>query len=206
VLSHTAESCLCEQAKDLIEDLENLSIDYNTSVRRQVINVNRGFLFSQLGQNEAAIDHLQQCLAMLPPPKMSVVRTDALQTLAEAQHLSGNAAAALEAINGAIELSEETKGKFNFPDLLRTRAEVLMSLPAVEQGEIEAALLAAENSARKQGALIWELRVARTVASVQASQGKKKEAKETLECVYARFTEGFDTDDLKAAAQAIRSL
>jgi predicted ATPase len=197
---------LYEQAKDLIEDLESLSIDYNTSVRRQVINVNKGFLLSHAGQNEAAIDHLQQCLALLPPPKMSVVRTDALQTLAEAQRLSGNAAAALDAITEAIELSEETKGKFNFPDLLRTKAEVLMSLPGVEQGEIEAALLAAENGARKQGALIWELRVARTVASVQECQGKKKEARETLERVYSQFTEGFDTNDLKAAAEAIRSL
>lgn len=194
------------QAEDLIEALENLSIDYNTAVRRQVINVNKGFLFSHLGQNEAAIDHLQQCLAMLPPPKMSVVRTDALQTLAEAQRLCGNAAAALQAIDEAIELSEETKGKFNFPDLLRTRAEVLMSLPDVEQREIEEALLAAENSARSQGGLIWELRVARTVARVQASQGRTNEAKETLERVYSRFTEGFNTNDLKAAADSIRSL
>ncbi len=197
---------LYEQSKELIEDLENLSIDYNTSVRRQVINVNKGFLFHQLGQNEVAIDHLQQCLAMLPPPKMSVVRTDALQTLAEAHLLSGNAAAALDAINEAIDLSEATNGKFNFPDLLRTKAEVLLSLPDVDKGEIEAALLAAENGARKQGSLIWELRVARTVASVETSQGKKKEAKETLERVYSRFTEGFDTNDLKAVAQAILSL
>ena len=197
---------LYEQAKDLIEELEKLSVDYNTSVRRQVINVNKGFLFHQLGQNETAIDHLQRCLALLPPPKMSVVRTDALQTLAEAQRSSGNAAAALEAIDEAIELSEETKGKFNFPDLLRTRAEVLISLPGIEQGEIEAALLAAQDGAQQQGALIWELRVAQTVASVLASQGKKKEARETLERVYSRFTEGFDTNDLKAAAQAIRAL
>jgi predicted ATPase/DNA-binding winged helix-turn-helix (wHTH) protein len=197
---------LYEQAQDLIEDLENLSIDYNTSVRRQVINVNKGFLLHQQGQHEAAIDHLQQCLAGLPPPKMSVVRTDALQTLAEAQRLSGNAAGALKAIDEAIELSEETKGKFNFPDLLRTRAEVLMSLPGVEQGEIEASLLLAESSARKQGALIWQLRVARTVANVQASEGKEKEAKDTLERIYSRFTEGFDTNDLKAVAQAIRYL
>lgn len=197
---------LYEQAKSLIEDLENLSVDYNTSVRRQVINVNKGFLSSQLGRNAAAIDHLQQCLALLPPPKMSVVRTDALQTLAEVQCLSGNPAAALEAIDEAIDLSEETMGKFNFPDLLRTRAEVLMSLPGVAPAEAAAALLQAEDSARRQGALLWELRVARTVAQVQASQGKKKEARETLERVYSRFTEGFDTNDLKAAAETIRSL
>ncbi|HSD39564.1 MAG TPA: winged helix-turn-helix domain-containing protein [Rhodocyclaceae bacterium] len=197
---------LHEQAKDLIEDLENLSIDYNTSVRRQVINVVKGFLLSHQGQNEAAIDHLQQCLALLPPPKMSVVRTDALQALAESQRSSGNAKGALDSINEAIDLSEDTQGKFNFPDLLRTRAEVLMSLPEVAPEEVEAALSEAENCARKQGALIWELRVALTVARVHASQGKKKEAREALERVYSRFTEGFDTSDLRAAAQALRSM
>ncbi len=197
---------LYEMAKDLIDDLENLSVDYNTSVRRQVINVNKGFLSKQLGQNAPAIEHLLQCLAMLPPPKMSVVRTDALQTLAEAQCLSGNAAAALEAINEAIELSEQTKGKYNFPDLLRTKAEVLMSLPGVEQEAIEAALREAQNSALDQGALIWELRIARTVTRVQVSQGNKKEARETLERVYSRFTEGFETNDLRAAAETLRCL
>jgi predicted ATPase/DNA-binding winged helix-turn-helix (wHTH) protein len=197
---------LYDQAKGLIEELENLSIDYNSSVRRQVINLNKGFLLVHLGQSEAAISHLQQCLVMLPPPKMSVVRIEALQALAEAQRLSGKAADALKSISEAIDLSEETKGKFNFPDLLRTKAEVLISLPDVEQGEVEAALSEAENCARTQGALTWELRVARTVARVRASQGKKKAARETLERVYSRFTEGFDTNDLKAAAQAIRSM
>lgn len=197
---------LYEQARALIQDLENLSIDYNTSVRRQVINVVKGFLSSHLGQSETAIDHLQQCLALLPPPKMSVVRTDALQALAESQRLSGNPAGAVDSINEAIELSEQTNGKFNFPDLLRTKAEVLMSLPSVAKEEYEAALAEAENCARKQGALAWELRVARTLAQVRASRGRKQEARETLERVYARFTEGFDTKDLESAAQDLRAL
>jgi predicted ATPase/DNA-binding winged helix-turn-helix (wHTH) protein len=197
---------LYEQARGLIEDLENLSIDYNTSVRRQVINVVKGFLLIHLGDHRAAIEHLQQCLALLPPPKMSVVRTDALQALAEAQLSTGCAAAALDSINEAIALSEETNGKFNFPDLLRTKAEVMMGLPGVEPEAIEMALSEAENCARQQGALTWELRVAQTVARARAAEGQRDEARETLERVYARFTEGLDTNDLKAAAQTIGSL
>jgi hypothetical protein len=34
----------------------------------------------------------------------------------------------------------------------------------------------------------------------------RKEAKETLQQVYGRFTEGFDTADLKVAAELIRML
>jgi predicted ATPase len=81
-----------------------------------------------------------------------------------------------------------------------------MNLPHVGKEEVDDVLSQAADYARKQGALGWELRVALTVAQARASQGKKSEAREMLERVYSRFTEGFDTQDLKVAAQAIRSL
>ena len=137
---------------------------------------------------------------------MSVVRTDALQLLAEAQWRSGHAINALVAIDEAIELARKTLGIFNLADLLRTKAEVMISLPNVRQREVESTLLEALDLARKQGALGWELGVALTIAQVHASRGKEKEARELLESVYARFTEGFDTKDLKAAARVLRSV
>ena len=45
-----------------------------------------------------------------------------------------------------------------------------------------------------------------TAAKVRAAQGRKEEARAMLEHVYSRFTEGFETNDLKAAAQALRAL
>lgn len=195
-----------DEARGLIQELENLSIDYNTSVRRQVLNVNKGFLLVQLGQNEAAIEHLQQCLALLPPPKMSVVRTDALQALAEAQRACGDVTGALASINEAIELSMKTRGEFNLADLLRTKAEVLMSTPTADTQRLEELLSGALELARKQGALSWELRLSLVVARARAAQGRKAEARELLEQVYSRFTEGFDTNDVRAAAQALRTL
>jgi len=194
---------LYDQAQGLIEELENLSIDYNTSVRRQVLNVNKGFLLTQLGQNAAGINHLRQCLAQLPPPKMSVVRTDALQALAEAQRTSGDVTGALASITEAIDLSRATQGEFNLPDLLRTKAEVLMSTPGVRADEIDGLLSQAVDRARKQGALSWELRISLAMARAHAAQGRIQKAKDTLQPVYARFTEGFETNDLRAAAQAL---
>jgi predicted ATPase/DNA-binding winged helix-turn-helix (wHTH) protein len=195
-----------EQAEALIEELENVAIDYKVAVRRQVIDVLKGQLLLQKGHWQAAIGHLQQCLAMLPPPKMSVVRTDALQSLAEAQRRNGDLANALVAIDEAIDLARKTLGVFNLADLLRTKAEVMMSLPHVEKEEVESVLSQAVDLARKQRALGWELRAALAVAHARASQGKKREAREMLQLVYSRFTEGFDTNDLKAAAQALRSM
>jgi hypothetical protein len=80
-----------------------------------------------------------------------------------------------------------------------------MSLPHVSEAEIEGVLAQALACARKQGSLGWELRIAVTAARARASAAKKIETKKMLGIVYSRFTEGFDTYDLRAAADELRS-
>lgn len=53
--------------------------------------------------------------------------------------------------------------------------------------------------ARRQGALIWELRVAADFVEMERERGGSREAEEALESACARFTEGFDTLDLRRA-------
>jgi len=52
---------------------------------------------------------------------------------------------------------------------------------------------------RRQGALSWELRAATGLARLWCDQGRPAEGMALLQPVYDRFTEGFDTTDLKAA-------
>jgi predicted ATPase len=53
--------------------------------------------------------------------------------------------------------------------------------------------------ARRQDVFSWELRAATSLARLLSDQGRSEEAKALLQTVYDRFTEGFDTADLKAA-------
>jgi len=53
--------------------------------------------------------------------------------------------------------------------------------------------------ARRQGALSWELRSATSLARLLCDQGRSADTLALLQPVYDRFTEGFDTADLKAA-------
>jgi predicted ATPase len=53
--------------------------------------------------------------------------------------------------------------------------------------------------ARRQGALSWELRAAISLARMWRDQGRTKEARQLLAPLYDRFTEGFETADLKIA-------
>jgi predicted ATPase len=60
--------------------------------------------------------------------------------------------------------------------------------------------------ARRQGALTWELRCATSLARAKHEQQRTAEAHELLSAVYVRFTEGFDTADLKTAKALLSSL
>ena len=60
--------------------------------------------------------------------------------------------------------------------------------------------------ARRQGALSWELRAATSLARLLCDQSRSAEALELLQPVYDRFTEGFETADLKAAKALLDAL
>ena len=60
--------------------------------------------------------------------------------------------------------------------------------------------------ARKQGAKSLELRAAMSMAGLWRGQGKRSEARDLLAPVYAWFTEGFDTIDLKKAKALLDAL
>jgi predicted ATPase len=52
---------------------------------------------------------------------------------------------------------------------------------------------------REQGALFWELRATLSTARLRLTQNNRAGAAQILQPVYNRFTEGFDTADLKEA-------
>ena len=66
--------------------------------------------------------------------------------------------------------------------------------------------LEALDSARRQDALSWELRTATSLARLWRDRHRAAEACELLQPVYNRFTEGFDTTDLKSARVLLDTL
>jgi len=60
--------------------------------------------------------------------------------------------------------------------------------------------------AREQEAKLWELRAAVSLAHLRCDQGRRAEAHELLAPIYAWFTEGFDTPDLKEAKALLDEL
>jgi predicted ATPase len=59
---------------------------------------------------------------------------------------------------------------------------------------------------RSRGALAWELRTATSLAELLRRQGRIDEAHDVLAPIYGRFTEGFDTADLRTAKRVLDEL
>ena len=98
---------------------------------------------------------------------------------------------AIEVSDAAFERARSGAAGWCTPEILRVRAESLADSRAAE-----ALLLEALGLAHQQGALAWELRSATSLASLWQTQGRVQAARDLLGSIYARFTEGFATQDL----------
>ncbi len=101
------------------------------------------------------------------------------------------------------------------PELHRVKGELMLQqfshghgVKGVKRGEKEAeeSFLAAQEMARAQGSRKWQLRAASSLSNLWKHQKKKKEARQVLSVAYGRFTEGFETAELKAAKSLLAQL
>jgi hypothetical protein len=127
--------------------------------------------------------------------------------MAEALGRAGQIAGGRAAIEEAIVRSERTEERWVIAELLRIKSELLLL-----QGGSGAAAAAEDHYqqalgwARRQGALSWELRAATSLARLLRERNRFTEAIALLVPIYNRFSEGFETADLKAAKALIHSL
>jgi predicted ATPase/DNA-binding winged helix-turn-helix (wHTH) protein len=91
-------------------------------------------------------------------------------------------------------------------ELLRVKAEALLSEGEANAVAVEGLLQRSLQTAREQGALSWELRTATSLARLWHQQHRTREAHDLLISVRDRFTEGFHTSDLIKAATLLEDM
>ncbi|WP_245344222.1 hypothetical protein [Bradyrhizobium japonicum] len=91
-------------------------------------------------------------------------------------------------------------------ELLRIKGQILATMPGRELPSGVDCLMQSIAVAREQSALAWELRSAMALARLLFENGQRDQARDTLAPVYDRFTEGFETADLRAARRLIGDL
>jgi predicted ATPase len=159
-----------------------------------------GVLLVKRGEVGAGLQLLRGAFARVPQDSLSLLYTLFLAEIADALGRDGNAAEGLSIINEALARSERNEERWCFAELLRIKGELIL-----REGAPHAAAAAEEHflrsldGARRQGALSWELRTSTSLARLQQDQGRIAEARGLLQPVYDRFSEGFETADLKTA-------
>jgi predicted ATPase len=130
--------------------------------------------------------------------------TNYIALLAVACEITGQIEEALTQFSQAVQVVERTGQRWFAAELDRHKGELLL-----RQGNTEAAeelYRRALGIAKEQGAKLWELRAAVTLARLRRDQGRRGEARALLVPVYGWFTEGFDTTDLKDAKALLDEL
>jgi predicted ATPase/DNA-binding winged helix-turn-helix (wHTH) protein len=135
-----------------------------------------------------------------------VLRTIALLT-AESLGRAGKAADRRAAVEEALKWTADTDERWGIAELLRIKGELLLMQDAPgTAATAEDHFRQALDLAHRQGALSWELRAAASLARLLRDQGRSAQALSLLQPLYDRFTEGFDTADLKAVKAILDAL
>jgi len=192
------------QASDLIEQLIGHAGRYSLAPYRTLGIALKGELAIARDEPEVGVDLIRSALGTLRAQKYNILITDFIGALAEGLRKTRQFEEALFTVNGAIARAENSGAEINLSELLRIKSQILAA-----QHDREAAmncLTEALAVARGQSALAWELRSTMALARMLFEDGQRDRARHTLALVYDRFTEGFDTADLKLARAIIEDL
>jgi predicted ATPase len=166
-----------------------------------------GVLFATRGDPDTGLRLLRASLDDMREGRYYIFYTMFLSDLARVLCAVGRVDEGLIAIDDALGRAERNEELWFLPEALRIKGELVLfrgvpSATTVAEDHFAQAL----DWARRQGALSWELRAATSLARLRRAQGRKREAHDLLAPVHDRFSEGFDTADLKAAKALIQDL
>ena len=164
----------------------------------------QGELFIQQGEASHGLSLLSFAVSMMRADRQTIQLARANCALAEGLAIAGQLNEALAVINSAVAETERGCEISQLPELLRVQADVLVSMPSTDEVLAEAAVMRALTEGSRQGSLAWELRAAMTIARLRSKQGRDQEGRTVVSSIYARFTEGFETRDLKAARELMQ--
>jgi predicted ATPase/DNA-binding winged helix-turn-helix (wHTH) protein len=164
----------------------------------------KGELAIARDQPEAGLDLLRGALESLRAQQYNIITTDFIGALAEGLRKTGQFKEALFTINGAIAHAKNSGVEFYLSELLRIKSQILAARH--DRASAMNCLTEALAVARAQSALAWELRSTMILARMLCEGGQRDQARKALALVYDRFTEGFETADLKLARALLEDL
>ena len=191
-----------ERAEELVDLAERLGFPSSLGYGRFL----RGFARVDLGEGEAGIAEMRQAIVELAELGSRAGAPQGLFWLAEGLRKVARHDLALDVLGLGGAPAGQQGQHFYDAELHRLRAEILLDVNGNAVEEAEALFGQSLEIARRQEAKTFELRAATSLARLWQRQGKRDAARALLAPLYAWFTEGFDTKDLKDAQALLEEL
>lgn len=202
VLYFGAQLCLDARdearAAELLEALAQLTARHTHFFWEFRGRILQCFLHAERDGEREHIARAEEHMAMYARVGNLVIFSAFLGFKARAHFQHGAIGDGLVAIDDAFAVLERIDERHYHPELHRLRGE-LLEAQGSDRAEAEACFQRALQLAREQQSKFSELRAAMSLGRLWQKQRKKKLARELIAGVYAWFTEGFDTPDLRDA-------
>jgi predicted ATPase len=191
------------RASDLIEQLIEYAGRHSLGPYGATGMALKGELAIARDDAKAGVELLRTALATMHVEQYNVLLTVFIGVLVEGLRKTGQFEEALLTIDDGIARATNSGTAFYRSELLRIKAQILVSMPRPDRMSAMGCLTEAIAVAREQSALALELRSATTLARLLSESGQRGQARQVLTLVYDRFTEGYETMDLQIARQTL---
>jgi predicted ATPase len=164
-----------------------------------------GWTVFTLANRSEGLQHMDRAIAAKRQRPHRFYFEYELLVFAEALLKGGEVGRALDVVEEVLEFIRTSGSRVFEAEAYRVKGACL-AIGADRASEAEALLVKAIDTADKQGALSFQLRAVTNLGRLWSEQNRRAEAHHALAPVYERFTEGFDTPDLKAAKALLDEL
>ena len=202
-----------------------VSREHGLALYQAMSTATRGWALMWQGQPEEGIEQMVEGLANHRLTGAEVILPHFLALLVEAFAKTRQVEEGLRVLEEALRVVNRNGERYYLAELYRIKGELLLLQAtdrvlsrAVPSGQTvsraripevapaEACFHQSIEIAREQNAKSWELRAVTSLARLYQNQHKGSEAHRLLEQIYSKFTEGFDTADLKEAKAVLDEL
>jgi predicted ATPase/class 3 adenylate cyclase len=194
-------------AQGYAERCLTLSEEHGFRQWRGLAHAVRGICVTLLDPSSSALEEVRGALDEYRGAGYQLGITALYVLLCPALLSSHKSEAALDLIEQGLATANRNSERVFEAELYRVKARALF-IRGAPNARTEAQLLLdqALTTAGSQHAKALELRAARDLAALWIDQGRREEALDLLAPIYAWFTEGFDTQDLKEAKALLDQL
>jgi adenylate cyclase len=208
LFSHGMHHLLLRETRMVAEranELLSIAIEHEMRVNLMAATFFRGWAIAAAGRNEEEIAEMRRSMS---DPLVAGLASSALMVPALAQTCGkhGHTEEGLDWVAKGLVRAEQTGLRVAEAELYRLKGELTMIRDPGNVVEGERCLRIAISLARGQGARLFELRATVSLARLLRDTDRSDEARTILVEIYAWFTEGFDTPDLKDAKALLHEL